>query len=143
MDHGIASIEATTRKAQAQFNRWLALDDAEKTPSQLVEMLGFRLLHLLDHLTIARSGRHVQYYSTRRPAASPTTPPINIKADVDLAGEFRVPSATSIKSVGSRSPATRRCVCAAAQAGGLRRQIQHRGARRRKVSSARRIVKKA
>ncbi len=32
LEHGIASIEATTRKAQAQFNRWLALDEAEKTP---------------------------------------------------------------------------------------------------------------
>ena len=91
MEHGIASIEATTRKAQAQFNRWLALDDAEKTPTQLVEMLGFDYFTLLDHLTIARSRRHVEkYYGTSETGRFPDRlPPINIKADVDLAGEFR------------------------------------------------------
>lgn len=91
MEHGIASIEATTRKAQAQFNRWLALDEAEKTPSQLVEMLGFDYFTLLDHLTIARSRRHVEkYYGTSETGRFPDRlPPINIKADVDLAGEFR------------------------------------------------------
>lgn len=91
MEHGIASIEATTRKAQAQFNRWLALDEAEKTPGQLVEMLGFDYFTLLDHLTIARSRRHVEkYYGTSETGRFPDRlPPINIKADVDLAGEFR------------------------------------------------------
>ncbi|MBV6306300.1 DEAD/DEAH box helicase family protein [Candidimonas humi] len=91
MEHGIASIEATTRKAQAQFNRWLALDEAEKTPGRLVEMLGFDYFTLLDHLTIARSRRHVEkYYGTSETGRFPDRlPPINIKADVDLAGEFR------------------------------------------------------
>ncbi len=91
LEHGIASIEATTRKAQAQFNRWLALDEAEKTPTQLVEMLGFDYFTLLDHLTIARSRRHVEkYYGTSETGRFPDRlPPINIKADVDLAGEFR------------------------------------------------------
>jgi hypothetical protein len=91
MEHGIASIKATTRKAQAQFNRWLALDEAEKTPTQLVEMLGFDYFTLLDHLTIARSRRHVEkYYGTTETGRFPDRlPPINIKADVDLAGEFR------------------------------------------------------
>jgi len=89
--HGIASIEATTRKAQAQFNRWLAMIDAEKTPSKLVEMLGFDYFTLLDHLTIARSRRHVEkYYGTSETGRFPDRlPPINIKADVDRAGEFR------------------------------------------------------
>ncbi|HHM7841094.1 TPA: helicase-related protein [Pseudomonas aeruginosa] len=91
LEHGIASIEATTRKAQAQFNRWLALDEAEKTPGQLVEMLGFDYFTLLDQLTIARSRRHVEkYYGTSETGRFPDRlPPINIKADVDLAGEFR------------------------------------------------------
>lgn len=91
LEHGIASIEATTRKAQAQFNRWLALDEAEKTPTRLVEMLGFDYFTLLDHLTIARSRRHVEkYYGTSETGRFPDRlPPINIKADVDLAGEFR------------------------------------------------------
>lgn len=91
LEHGIASIEATTRKAQAQFNRWLAMDESEKTPSKLVEMLGFDYFTLLDHLTIARSRRHIEkYYGTSETGRFPNRlPPINIKADVDLAGEFR------------------------------------------------------
>src|SRR5690554_1407563 len=91
LEHGIASIEATTRKAQAQFNRWLAMDESEKTPSKLVEMLGFDYFTLLDHLTIARSRRHIEkYYGTSETGRFPSRlPPINIKADVDLAGEFR------------------------------------------------------
>lgn len=91
LEHGIASIEATTRKAQAQFNRWLAMDEAEKTPSRLVEMLGFDYFTLLDHLTIARSRRHVEkYYGTSETGRFPDRlPPINIKSDVDLAGQFR------------------------------------------------------
>lgn len=91
LEHGIASIEATTRKAQAQFNRWLAMDEAEKTPTKLVEMLGFDYFTLLDHLTIARSRRHVEkYYGTSETGRFPERrPPINIKSDVDLAGEFR------------------------------------------------------
>ncbi|WP_233504979.1 DEAD/DEAH box helicase [Serratia marcescens] len=90
-DHGIASIEATTRKAQTQFNRWLVMDEHEKTPSKLVEMLGFDYFTLLDHLTIARSRRHVEkYYGTSETGRFPDRlSPINIKADVDLAGEFR------------------------------------------------------
>lgn len=91
MEHGIASIEATTRKAQAQFNRWLSLDDEEKTPSRLVEMLGFDYFTLLDHLTIARSRKHIQkYYGTAETGSFPVRlSPINIKPDVDRAGEFR------------------------------------------------------
>lgn len=91
VEHGIASIEATTRKAQAQFNRWLAMNQSERTPSKLVEMLGFDYFTLLDHLTIARSRRHIEkYYGTGETGRFPNRlPPINIKADVDLAGEFR------------------------------------------------------
>ncbi len=91
LEHGIASIEATTRKAQAQFNRWLTLEEAEKTPARLIEMLGFDYFTLLDHITIARSRRHIEkYYGTSETGRFPDRlPPINIKADVDLAGEFR------------------------------------------------------
>jgi len=91
LEHGIASIEATTRKAQAQFNRWLDMPDLDKTPTKLVEMLGFDYFTLLDHLTIARSRRHVEkYYGTSETGRFPDRlPPINIKADVDLAGQFR------------------------------------------------------
>jgi hypothetical protein len=91
LEHGIASIELTTRKAQTQFNRWLDLDEAERTPGHLVEMLGFDYFTLLDHLTIARSRRHIErYYGTDETGKFPgRLPPINIKADVDLAGQFR------------------------------------------------------
>jgi hypothetical protein len=90
-DHGIASIDSTTRRAQKAFNRWLELPNDEKTPSLLVEMLGFDYFALLDHLTIARSRRHIEkYYGTTETGRFPERlPPINIKADVDRAGEFR------------------------------------------------------
>lgn len=90
-EHGITSIEQTTRKAQTQFNRWLEMDEAERTPGHLIEMLGFDYFTLLDHLTIARSRRHIEkYYGTAETGKFPARlPPINIKADVDLAGQFR------------------------------------------------------
>lgn len=90
-DHGISSIEATTRRAQKAFNRWLDLPAEEKTPSLLVEMLGFDYFALLDHLTIARSRRHIEkYYGTTETGKFPERrPPVNIKADVDRAGEFQ------------------------------------------------------
>lgn len=91
VEHGIDSIEQTTRKAQIQFNRWLTMTEAERTPGHLVEMLGFDYFTLLDHLTIARSRRHIErYYGTDETGKFPgRLPPINIKADVDLAGQFR------------------------------------------------------
>lgn len=91
IDHGIPSIEATIRKAQAQFNRWLDLPDGERRTSRLMDMLGFDYFKLLDMLTIARSRKHVQrYYGTAETGHFPDRlQPINVKADVDLAGEFR------------------------------------------------------
>ena len=62
VEHGIASIDSTTRLAQKQFNRWLDLDDNARTPSRLIEMLGFDYFTLLDLLTIARSRRHIEKY---------------------------------------------------------------------------------
>lgn len=90
-DHGIDSIDSTTRLAQRQFNRWLEMDEDDKTPTRLVEMLGFDYFTLLDHLTIARSRRHIEkYYGISETGRFPDRlPPINIKADVDSAGEFR------------------------------------------------------
>ena len=90
-DHGIASIEATVRQAQLQFNRWLALDDAERTSARLMDMLGFDYFKLLDLLTIARSRKHIEkYYGTAETGRFPERlKPINFKPDVDRAGEFR------------------------------------------------------
>ena len=89
-DHGIKSIDATTRLAQKQFNRWLDLEETDRTPTLLVEMLGFDYFTLLDHLTIARSRRHIEkYYGTAETGRFPDRlKPINVKADVDSAGAF-------------------------------------------------------
>ena len=89
--HGIASIDSTTRRAQKAFNRWLELPVETKTPALLIDMLGFDYFSLLDHLTIARSRRHIEkYYGTAETGRFPDRlPPINIKADVDRTGEFR------------------------------------------------------
>jgi len=90
-DHGIASIDSTTRLAQKQFNRWLDLDASERTPTRLVDMLGFDYFKLLDLLTIARSRKHIEkYYGTAETGKFPERrKPINVKADIDLTGEFR------------------------------------------------------
>jgi hypothetical protein len=87
----ISSIDATTRLAQKQFNRWLELEEADRTPAGLIEMLGFDYFTLLDLLTIARSRRHIErYYGTEETGTFPTRlKPINIKADVDRAGQFK------------------------------------------------------
>ena len=89
-DHGVSSIDGTTQRAQKQFNRWLELNDTERTPSQLIDMLGFDYFTLLDRLTIARSRRHLEkYYGTRETGRFPERlKPINVKPDVDLAGAF-------------------------------------------------------
>ena len=88
--HGIPSIEATVRQAQLQFNRWLRLEEAERRPSRLMDMLGFDYFKLLDLLTIARSRKHIEkYYGTAETGTFPTRlKPVNIKADVDLSGQF-------------------------------------------------------
>jgi len=91
LNHGITSIEATTRLAQKQFNRWMDLDEGDRTPNKLVDMLGFDYFQLLDLLTIARSRKHIEkYYGTDETGKFPERlKPINIKPDVDSAGEFR------------------------------------------------------
>lgn len=90
-EHHIPSVEATTRLAQAQFNKWLDLPEDERKPSRLIDMLGFDYFKLLDLLTIARSRKHIgKYYGTAETGQFPERlPPINVKADVDRAGEFR------------------------------------------------------
>jgi len=88
--HGIPSIEATVRQAQSQFNRWLRLEETDRRPSRLMDMLGFDYFKLLDLLTIARSRKHIEkYYGTDETGTFPNRlKPVNIKADVDLSGQF-------------------------------------------------------
>jgi len=88
---GIRSIDATTRLAQKQFNRWLKLEESERTSGALIEALGFDYFTLLDRLTIARSRRHLEkYYGTLETGEFPKRlKPINIKCDIDLEGALR------------------------------------------------------
>ena len=87
---GISSIDRTTRQAQAQFNKWLKLDGEDQTTGRLVEMLGFGYFALLDHLTIARSRKHVEkYYGTSETGQFPERlKPINVKPPLDLLREY-------------------------------------------------------
>ncbi|MBF4483173.1 helicase-related protein [Dehalococcoides mccartyi] len=91
INHGIPSIETTVSQAQLQFNRWLALEEINRRPSRLIDMLGFDYFKLLDLLTIARSRKHIEkYYGTDETGRFPERlKPINIKPDVDISGEFR------------------------------------------------------
>lgn len=88
--HGVPSIAGTVRIAQGQFNRWQDLPDERRTPTHLLEMLGFDYFRLLDLLTIARSRKHiVKYYGTEETGTFPERlPPQNIYSDVDSTGEF-------------------------------------------------------
>ena len=97
-EHGIVSIDATTRLAQKQFNRWLAMQEQERTPTRLMDMLGFDYFTMLDLLTIARSRKHIEkYYGTSETGRFPDRlKPINIKPDVDRAGQF-----SSIRQINS------------------------------------------
>lgn len=98
VDHGITSIDSTTRLAQKQFNRWLELKEDERTSARLIDMLGFDYFALLDLLTIARSRKHIEkYYGVGETGRFPERrKPINIKADVDRAGSF-----SSIREINS------------------------------------------
>lgn len=89
-DQGIASIDATTRRAQQQFNAWQKLAEEQRRPERLIADLDFDYFTLLDRLTIARSRKHVEkYYGTTETGRFPERrKPINIKADIDTAGEF-------------------------------------------------------
>jgi len=91
IDHGITSIDSTTRLAQKQFNRWLDLAEVERTSARLIEMLGFDYFSVLDLLTIARSRKHIEkYYGIQETGRFPDRlKPINIKSDVDRSGEFQ------------------------------------------------------
>lgn len=89
-DVGIASIEQTLRQAQTKFNTWLRLDDAKRTTKSLLGTLNYDYFKLLDTLTIARSRKHItKYYNDSELGKFPERlAPINIKADIDMQGEF-------------------------------------------------------
>ncbi len=89
-DVGIASIEQTLKQAQTKFNTWLRLDDAKRTTHSLLSTLNYDYFKLLDTLTIARSRKHItKYYNDSELGKFPERlAPVNIKADIDMQGEF-------------------------------------------------------
>lgn len=89
-DVGIASIEQTLKQAQTKFNTWLRLDDNIRTTQSLLSTLNYDYFKLLDTLTIARSRKHItKYYNDSELGKFPERlAPINIKADIDIQGEF-------------------------------------------------------
>ena len=87
---GLNSIELVLRKAQAVYNKWSKLDDAERTTDLFVEMMDLDYFKLLDIVTIARSRKHIQkYYNMNEIGKFPVRrKPENYKADIDLQNEF-------------------------------------------------------
>ena len=89
-DCGITSIENTLRKAQVKFNQWLKLPESQRKAGALLEKMNFDYFKLLDLLTIARSRKHIEkYYDINEIGKFPERlKPMNIKADIDLTGEY-------------------------------------------------------
>lgn len=82
---GISSIEQTLKKAQTRFNRWLKIEEKNRTSEFLLEALNFDYFQLLGLLTIARSRKHIKkYYDTEKIGDfAERAKPINIKEDID------------------------------------------------------------
>lgn len=82
---GIDSITQTTRVAQARFNEWSRLPDAQRTTESFVESLNPDYFKLLDALTIARSRKHVaRYYGASGGSFPKRRQPISFKTPIDL-----------------------------------------------------------
>ena len=120
-DHGINSIDATTRLAQKQFNRWLDLEEADRTPSLLVEMLGFDYFTLLDHPIDREIQRHIEkYYGTAETGCFPIVSSQSTSRQMWTVRGF--PAHCRYQSRDSPAEPGFLCaiaLCAPAQAGGL------------------------
>lgn len=90
MNADIKSIEHTLKKAQTIFNKWNNLQEEERTLDTFLEMMNADYFKLLDTVTIARSRKHIEkYYNIEEIGKFPERQvPLNIKSDIDLAGEF-------------------------------------------------------
>ena len=69
-EHGIASIEATVRQAQLQFNRWLDLEEAERKPRPADGHARLRLLQAArpaHHRALAQAHREILRHRRDRP----------------------------------------------------------------------------
>ncbi|MBN1065402.1 helicase-related protein [Clostridium botulinum] len=90
VESGIRSIEQTLKKAQTIFNKWTNLEEEERTLDNFLEQMNGDYFKLLDTVTIARSRKHIEkYYNIKEIGKFPERKiPLNIKSDIDLAGEF-------------------------------------------------------
>lgn len=90
VDSGIKSIEQTLKKAQTIFNKWTNLEEEERTLDNFLEQMNGDYFKLLDTVTIARSRKHIEkYYNIKEIGKFPERKiPLNIKSDIDLAGDF-------------------------------------------------------
>lgn len=87
---GLNNIEHILRKAQMVFNKWIQLEESERTTDTFVEMMDLDYFKLLDTITIARSRKHIQkYYDIEEIGKFPVrNVPINKKCDIDALGQF-------------------------------------------------------
>ena len=57
-----SDIDTIFRQAQAVYNAWCKLPEAERTTANLLARLDFDFFEILDSVTIARSRKHIQTY---------------------------------------------------------------------------------
>lgn len=82
-------IDEIFRSAQKSFNQWNKLEDGVRTTDALLQTLDFDFFELLDHVTIARSRKHIQkYYNMNEIGAFPRRlPPVSLRPHMtDLPG---------------------------------------------------------
>ncbi len=98
-NEGIKSIEATLRKAQTIFNKWVKLPEKDRTTQTFLEMINFDYFKLLDTITIARSRKHIEkYYNMSEIGKFPERlKPMNIHSDIDTQGSFEAISSINKK----------------------------------------------
>ena len=98
-NEGIKSIEATLRKAQTIFNKWVKLPEEDRTTQTFLEMINFDYFKLLDTITIARSRKHIEkYYNMSEIGKFPERlKPMNIHTEIDTKGDFEAISSINKK----------------------------------------------
>lgn len=87
---GIDDIDTELRLAQTAFNRWMELDEEDRTTQNFLDMVNPGYFKLLDMLTIARSRKHIEkYYDTNAIGNFPERlKPVTVKSEIDLEHQF-------------------------------------------------------
>lgn len=89
-EFGIDDLDTELRLAQTAFNKWMELDEGNRTTQHFLEMVNPGYFAILDMLTIARSRKHIEkYYDTNTIGNFPERlTPITKKSDIDLNKQF-------------------------------------------------------